>query len=37
MESLQDTVDEIEEDAQRQIEINIQKFTMEVEIRLDMG
>ena len=33
----QDIVDEIEEQTQKQIEIQITKFRMEVEIRLDMG
>ena len=36
-EAMEDTVDQIEEDTQRQIEFNIQKFRMEVEIRLELG
>ena len=36
-EDMEDVVDEIQEETQKQIEINIQKFRMEVEIRLDMG
>ena len=36
-EGMEDVVDQIEEETQKQIEINIKKFRMEVEIRLDMG
>ena len=36
-EAMEDVVDEIEEETQKQIEINIKKFRMEVEIRLEMG
>jgi len=36
-EDMEDVVDQIEEETQKQIEINIKKFRMEVEIRLDMG
>ena len=36
-EDMEDLVDEIEEETQRQIEINIKKFRMEVELRLEMG
>ena len=36
-EDMEDLVDQIEEETQKQIEINIKKFRMEVEIRLDMG
>ena len=34
---MEDLVDQIEEETQKQIEINIKKFRMEVEIRLEMG
>ena len=36
-EQLQDSLDEIDEATQKQIEINIKKFNMQLEIRLDMG
>ena len=36
-EAMEDVVDDIEEATQKQIELNIQKFRMELEIRLDMG
>lgn len=36
-EDMEDLVDQIEEETQKQIEINIKKFRMEVEIRLEMG
>ena len=36
-EDMEDLVDQIEEETQKQIEINIKKFRMEIEIRLDMG
>ena len=36
-ENMEEVVDQIEEETQKQIEINIKKFRMEVEIRLDMG
>ena len=35
--AMEDIVDQIDEETQKQIEINIKKFRMEVEIRLDMG
>ena len=35
--AMEDITDQIEEDTQKQIEINIKKFRMEVEIRLEMG
>lgn len=36
-ENIEDIKDQIEEETQKQIEIKIQKFRMEVEIRLEMG
>lgn len=36
-EAIEDITDQIEEETQKQIELNIKKFRMEVEIRLDMG
>ena len=36
-EDMEDLVDQIEEETQKQIEINIKKFRMQVEIRLEMG
>lgn len=36
-ESIQDVKDQIEEKVQKQFEINMQKFRMQVEIRLEMG
>ena len=36
-EDMEDLVDQAEEETQKQIEIEIQKFNMEVEIRLDLG
>ena len=36
-EDIQDVIDEIEEETQKQIEINIEKFRMDLQIRLDMG
>ena len=35
--AMEDVVDQIEEETQKQIEINIKKFRMEIEIRLEMG
>lgn len=35
--SIEDVKDEIEEETQKQFEINIKKFRMQVEIRLEMG
>lgn len=35
--AMEDIVDQIEEETQKQIEINIKKFRMEIEIRLEMG
>jgi len=34
---MEDLVDQIEEETQKQIELNIKKFRTELEIRLDMG
>ncbi len=34
---MEDLVDDIEEETQKQIELNIQKFRMSLEIRLEMG
>jgi len=36
-EDMEDLLDEIEEETQKQIEINIKKFNMELEIRLKLG
>ena len=36
-EDMEDVVDQIEEETQKQIEINIKKFRMAIEIRLEMG
>ena len=36
-EDMEDLADQIEEETQKQIEINITKFRMELEIRLEMG
>ena len=36
-EDMEDVVDEIEEETQKKIEINIQKFRMKVEISLELG
>lgn len=36
-ESIEDITDQVEEETQKQIEINITKFRMELEIRLEMG
>lgn len=36
-EDMEDLIDDIEEEIQKQIEINISKFRMELEIRLEMG
>ena len=36
-EDMQDLVDDIEEETQKQVEINISKFRMRVEIRLELG
>jgi hypothetical protein len=34
---MEDLVDDIEEETQKQIELNIQKFRISLEIRLEMG